>query len=121
MKTKLIDTMTCRYSTPILKQYGSKLVHYTRKKEVAAFSEWLNNTYNKRYSDVKEGETFILWNGDSLPVPFIQLKDECPDKHNRPTRLLDGCYLSLSKDMRIAIVSKETVISLKKEITQYLY
>jgi hypothetical protein len=101
---------------PLLRKYACPHYRSIIKRESNAFSKWLNETYPATYEDVKEGETFILWNGDGVPVPFMQMKDERPDKLNRPTRLLDGSYLSLTKSMRVCVVTPEECAALKKEI-----
>lgn len=104
--------------SPISFKYGGKSYKWNSKLGKRQFLTWINETYPTTYKDVKEGDCFILYNGESRPVPFIQLKDEKPDPKNRPTRLLDGSYLTISPNNRVAIVSKEVVINLKKEINE---
>jgi len=105
---------------PVLSKYGIHRVVGNRSKNYPDknefFREWLNKTYPHQYKDVKEGDYFIVWNGSYTPVPFVQLKDERPDKWNRPTRLLDGAYYGFSPDRRVVIVPKEIVVQLKREI-----
>ncbi len=97
--------LNSRYNTPLLMKYGSKVVYYRLKRHCKAFSKWLDETYPITYKDIKEGDCFILWNGNNCPVAFIQMKDEGSraDKWNRPTRLNDGSYYGLKSDDRVRL------------------
>lgn len=104
------------YTSPLLGKYGPKLVHWNNKKEVSENSKWLAETYPTRISEIKEGDIFLVWNGDSTPVPFVMITDEQPDTRKRPTRLLDGCYYSLTSNTMLRIITPEEAAQIKKEI-----
>ena len=110
-----VKALQPKFSEGMLGKYGPRY-HNHDDAGFALLNEWLDATYPYLYSNVKEGDYFILWNGEGNPVPFVQMQDETPDKWNRPTRLLDGCYLSLKPTMRVAIVTKEEAAQLKAEI-----
>jgi hypothetical protein len=80
------------------------------------FMDWLNKTYPNKYSDVKKGDYFILWNGNNNPVAMYQ---DNTDKYKRPTRLNDGSYLGLELNKRVVIVNKDLATSLAKESRNY--
>ena len=105
---------------PIMSIYGNQNVIGNRSKnhpdKHQFFMDWLNKTYPNKYSDIKNGDYFILWNGNNNPVAMFQ---DNTDKHKRPTRLNDGCYLGLETDKRVALVSEDVAISLAKESKNY--
>lgn len=108
---------------PTMSKYGIHTVVGNRSKKNPDkhefFMNWLNQTYPNKYSDVKEGDYFILWNGQYNPVAMVQMKDERPDSDNRPTRLNDGSYLGISDNNRVVIVSKNIATAVCEESRKY--